>query len=148
MKQLIAFMALVLATTSYAELNNPKPNNVAVSGAWARATPPNAKAAAVYFTLRTADGDALVGASSPAAERVEIHETVMYPNGMMEMQYRETVELTQNTVYQFKPHSYHVMLLGLYEPLQAGYELPLTLEFATAGRKVVRVPIQPLTYQP
>lgn len=49
-----------------------------IADAWARSSPDDTTYGAVYLTLTSEDGDALVGASVPAdvAGTVEIHETV------------------------------------------------------------------------
>jgi len=150
MKFLLSAALAVLSVTAQAEHHGSMHHHaepVAVSGAWVRATAPGAKAGAVYLTMRAQQDDALIGASTPAAERTELHETVVFDNGMMEMRQQQVIELPMAQVVQLAPQGLHIMLLGLKEPLQAGYELPLELEFANAGRQNVRVPIKPLTYQ-
>ena len=50
-----------------------------VDGAWARTSPMNAEAGAIYFTISSDDAVVITGASvgDDVAGRVEIHETVM-----------------------------------------------------------------------
>ncbi len=60
---------------------------IEIQKAWARATPPNAKNAAVYMILQN-DGplnDLLLGVKTPVARNVELH-TVVKEKDMMFMQ--------------------------------------------------------------
>jgi len=59
---------------------------VEIENAWARATPPAARVAGGYLVIRNAGPapDRLIGASSPAAARVEMHVMGM-ENGVMKM---------------------------------------------------------------
>ena len=63
MRIAICFLALV-ALPAFADVN--------IENAWTRATPPGAKIAAGYMTIRNASGtaDRLIAASSPAAAKV------------------------------------------------------------------------------
>jgi len=118
---------------------------------WVRFSPgPNA---AAYLTLEN-PGDLplrLVGARTPVAERVELHETFMrevegkkvkdtslrVPPGEGGIVVR-TVRLRRGDPgVELKPGGYHFMLLGLKRPLKAGEEVELDLLFA--GGKVLKV---------
>ena len=54
-------------------------DGLTIADPWARTSPEDTTYGAVYLSLTSADGDALVGASVPAdiAGTVEIHETVV-----------------------------------------------------------------------
>jgi copper(I)-binding protein len=41
-----------------------------------------------------------------------------------------------------KPGGYHIMLMGLTQPLQPGQSFPLTLDFAKSGRREVNVTVE------
>lgn len=95
--------------------------------------------------------DALVGASSPASERVEIHETMvvepsampsdsMEPDssmgtdgGMMGMVPVESVSVPAGSTVELKPGSFHLMFVGLRAPLEVGDKVDVTLSFREAG---------------
>ncbi|MFP5409307.1 MAG: copper chaperone PCu(A)C, partial [Gammaproteobacteria bacterium] len=67
---MLSALAVLMASPAWAA-------NVSVSDAWARATMPGQKVSGAYMKL-TADADAkLVGATSPAVPRVEVHEMRM-----------------------------------------------------------------------
>ena len=115
--------------------------DVTVSRAWARATPGGAQAAAAYLTLESASGDRLVGVTTPAAQKAELHSMTM-DNGVMKMRAVDSVELPAGQPVTLKPGGYHIMLTGLAKPLVEGQSFAVTLTFAKAGKRDVEVPVQ------
>lgn len=111
---------------------------VEVRGAWARPTPPAAEVAAAYLEIRSRTADRLLGVTTPAARRAEIHSTSMQ-DGVMEMRHVEALAIPAGTTVVLKPGGLHVMLFGLQKPLAVGQRLPLELRFEKAG--VVRTEI-------
>jgi copper(I)-binding protein len=71
----------------------------------------------------------------------QIHEMVM-SGGNMTMQEVESIPVKAGVTITFKPGGYHVMLIGLAQPLASGGTISVTLRFAKAGDVVVAVPIQ------
>jgi copper(I)-binding protein len=62
--------------------------------------------------------------------------------GTMRMQeLTDGLALEADELVSFEPGSYHVMLLGLVEPLEIGDEFDLTLEFANADDVTVTVEV-------
>lgn len=117
---------------------------VAVTAAWARATPAAARTGAAYLTLHnTGAADRLLGAEAAVAERVEVH-THRMDGGVARMERVEAVPLAAGAVVPFAPGGLHVMLIGLMAPLQAGASFPLTLVFERAGRVGVTVAVRAL----
>jgi len=114
---------------------------VEVTNAWARATPGNAQAGAAYVTLQAPAGDRLTGVSTPAAQKAEIHSMTM-DGGVMKMRQVEGVDLPAGTAVTLKPGGYHIMLMGLTQPLQPGQSFPLTLDFAKSGPREVNVTVE------
>ena len=94
----------------------------------------NAHSTAVYMTVTnmTNVADRLVGARSPLAERVEIH-AIMHNNGMRRMHEVDEILLPTDRPMILAPGGYHLMLIGLKQPLVTDIEVPLELRFATAG---------------
>ena len=116
--------------------------DVKITDAWARATPGGAQTAAAYVTVESASGDKLTGASTPAAQKAEIHSMTM-ENGVMKM--RPVVgglALPPGEKVTLKPGGYHIMLTGLSKPLKEGETFPLTLDFAKAGERQVTVGVE------
>lgn len=110
---------------------------------WSRALPPVAPTGAAYLQISNQgeQSDTLLGADTPAAEKVEIHEHV-HADGLMKMQRVDRLELAPGQTVLFKPGSYHLMLFNLKQPLQAGEQFPLTLHFDRAGDVQVMVNVQ------
>ena len=115
-----------------------------VENAWARPSPMTAGNGAVYLTIvnPTDQADRLVAADSPAAENVELHETVN-DGGVMRMEPRpEGFPVEPKSIVELKPGGKHVMLLGLKEPLEVGQEIQVTLTFEKAGEITVTAPVK------
>ena len=107
-------------------------DTVHVSDAWARS--PMQDVGAVYFTAHNGaeEDDQLIGVSTDAAARAEIHETVEQ-DGQMVMQPVGGVTIPANEDVMFEPGGYHIMLFELAEPLEVDTTISLTLEFELAG---------------
>ncbi len=132
-------------------------SSITVTGAWARAPSAMAAAGAAYMTIANSgsEADALIGASSPVAATVEVHETVAMgapspsdgmgmgspmpsasagtDGGMMGMQPVARLEIPAGGTVELKPGGYHIMLIGLTQELKAGTTIQITLTFEKAG---------------
>jgi copper(I)-binding protein len=78
--------------------------------------------------------DALVAIETPAAARVEIHQSSM-AGGVSRMAKVGQVAVPAGSRVVFAPGGYHLMLMGLKTPLKPGQTFPATLTFAS-GRKL------------
>jgi copper(I)-binding protein len=117
---------------------------IEVAGAWARPTVGQGRMSAAYMTIANKGDtdDTLKSARTPKAKAVELHQTTMTADGVMQMRKVEDglpVEAGASLVLE--PGGAHLMLLGLEDALKAGEELVLTLEFANAGAVDVVVPV-------
>ena len=124
---------------------------VAVSDAWVRGTVAGQKATGAFMQLK-ADADvSLVGASSPVAGIVEIHEMKM-DAGVMRMSAIPALPLPAGKAVELKPGGYHVMLMALKAPLKEGDTVPVTLTFkdkdGKASTLLVNAPVKALTAAP
>lgn len=112
----------------------------------ARATPPGAKVAGGYMLIRNGGDttDRLVGGTTPAAERLEVHEMAIR-DGIMKMRpLSDGLEIPAGGEVALKPGGYHIMLIGLKEQLKEGAEVPATLTFARAGSVDVMLNVVPI----
>jgi len=132
---------------------------IKVEDAWARRAPMAAQPAhggmsgmsgmasaangAVYATIRNmgSSDDALVSATSSAADKVELHET-KNEAGVMTMRPIDKVPVPAGGAVEMKPGGYHVMLLGLKRDLNPGDSVPVTLMFQKAGPITVNAAIR------
>ena len=94
----------------------------------------------VILTNRGESADALVSASTPAAESVEFHESMLV-DGMSRMRPRSEIPLPAGATVKLQPGGLHLMLVGLKTPLVEGARVPLTLEFRKAGRITVEISV-------
>lgn len=110
---------------------------------WARATAPSQPTGGVFMTIENIGdhADRLIGASSPIAESADIHNTVN-DNGVMRMRHVDTIEVPVAGSAELAPGGYHIMLIGLTEPLKKGSRVPVTLQFENAGMVEIEVAIE------
>ena len=102
---------------------------------WSRATPKGAKVAAGYLTIKNTgtEPDRLVGVTSPAAGKSEIHEMSM-EKGVMKMRpVPGGVEIKPGETVELKPGSFHIMMTGLKSPIERGKPFKASLTFEKAG---------------
>jgi len=108
---------------------------VTVTEPWVRGTVSGQKASGAFMGLKSSSDVRLVGASSPAAKVVEIHE-MSTSDGVMRMRAIEGLPLPAGKSVELKPGGYHVMLIDLVKPLVPGEQVPISLTFLAAdGRK-------------
>lgn len=120
---------------------------VQVAQAWARASVPGQTVSGAFMRITARQDVRLVGAKSPLAGSVALHEMSM-DGGMMRMRERDTLSISASEGLELKPGGYHLMLQELRQPLVAGGTVPLTLVFeATDGERAtveLQVPVRPL----
>jgi copper(I)-binding protein len=89
---------------------------------------------AAYMTIvNRGAADQLLSVSTDVAEAAELHN-VTTENNVAKMRPVQTLEVPANGRVEFRPGSYHVMLVGVKETLQPGDTVPLTLMFQHAGQ--------------
>jgi copper(I)-binding protein len=108
--------------------------NISVSGAWARATMPGQPVSGAYMQLQSDTDARLLGVSSPAVPRVEIHEMKM-DDGVMRMREVKAIELPKGKTVSLQPGGFHIMLMNLPQPIAAGDIIPLTLVVEADGKR-------------
>jgi copper(I)-binding protein len=106
-----------------------------VTEAWVRGTVAQQKATGLFATITSAQGGRLVSASTPVAGLVEIHEMKMDGDTMRMRALAGGLELPAGKPVQLKPGGYHVMLMGLKQPLKDGEQIAVTLVIEGADKK-------------
>ena len=114
---------------------------VQVKDAWARPAIQGQPATGAFMSLTSKDGARLVGAASPVAGIVEIHEMVMEGN-VMKMRAVPSIELPPGRSVELKPGGFHGMMMDLKRPLKVGERVPLELRFETRDKRLVTQPIE------
>lgn len=115
----------------------------AVSAAYARAVAPGQTNSAVFLQLQNQDtqAHALVSASSAVSAAVELHNHVN-EGGVMKMRQVEKIDLPAGENVVLKPGSFHIMLIGLKQPLKVGETVELSLSFEDGTRLKLSAPVQ------
>jgi copper(I)-binding protein len=145
-------LALLIALLATAGLARAASFPISVSGAWSR---PASGTAVVYATLRNGGSapDRLIGATSPIATHVGLHqsyETKMpgmsmgnmpMGGGMVGMRAVSSIPIPPGGMTVLKPGGYHLMV-DLRHDLKAGDTIPLRLHFARAGWIATSVPVR------
>lgn len=124
--RLLAALLLMVAGSALAQ--------VAVERPWARATAPGARVAAGYMVLhnKAAVADKLVGASSPAAARVETHVHI-HEGGVIKMREVPGFDIPAGGAFELKPGGAHLMFMDIRRPFKEGEKVPVKLKFEKAG---------------
>jgi len=108
--------------------------SVSVKDAWIRGTVQGQNATGAFMELTGKSNARLVAAASPAAKNVEVHN-MKVENGVMKMFPVDGIDLPVGKPVKLAPGGYHVMLMGLQKPLNAGDKVPLQLTFELADKK-------------
>jgi copper(I)-binding protein len=146
----VLVLALALGLSSSFVLSPPRASAheitagaITISHPWSRATPGSAKVGALYLTVANTgtEADRLLGVSTEAAERCEIHLSGT-SGDVMTMQMVDKVEVPAGGSASFAPKGAHVMLMGLKAPLKKGTSFPAVLHFEKAGDVTVEVTVQ------
>jgi len=106
--------------------------DIEVKTPWTRATVRLLKVSSAYMELKSAQGATLVGASSPVAGNVELHEMRM-EGDLMKMRAVPRLPLPAGKTVALTPMGYHLMLYDLKQQLQEGTRVPIRLEFERGG---------------
>jgi hypothetical protein len=105
-----------------------------VSGAWVRLPAATGRPAGGYLTVTSAGpADSLVGASSPLAERIELH-SMAQENGVMRMRRESALAVPAAGTLSLSPGGSHLMLFGLSADLKPGARLPIVLDFRSGAK--------------
>jgi copper(I)-binding protein len=117
-----------------------------ISGAFSRATLPNAPVGAGYLTITnrgTAD-DTLVSATSPVAGVTQIHEMKMEGDVMKMNEVEGGLLIPAGQSVTLEPGGFHIMFMELKQAFVEGSMVPVTLTFANAGTVEVELMVGPI----
>lgn len=130
-------MALLLAASGAVSAAD----NVQITNAWVRGTVAGQRGTGAFMDI-TSDAPARVlSAASSAAASVEIHNMKL-ENGVMRMSPVKDIALEPGRTFRLAPGGYHVMMMGLKEPLIKGGVVPITLTVEGADKTVRQIEIK------
>jgi copper(I)-binding protein len=144
MLQLAAALSLTFASIlAIAAAARADAEGIEVSEAFSRASIGEATSGVVYLRLvnRATRPDRLLGASTPAAARADLH-TTKRDGDVIKMRRLEALAIAAGETVAFAPGGAHIMLSGLKAPLREGDSFALTLRFEAAGPVTVEVPVK------
>ena len=139
---LTAITLTLAAAVSLARGQEAAAGDLAITDAWAGATPPRAEIGAVYLRIenRAAAADRLLSAASPAAQSVTLHQS-LEEDGIALMRPMSDAAIPAAGVLEMEPGGTHLMLMGLAAPLKEGSRIPLTLTFERSAAMEISVPV-------
>lgn len=135
-KALVSTVALFALTLTASFASSPEISNARIVQ-----PPPGAKVAAAYFNIENNSDEPLVitGAESEDVPMVSIHLSVV-EDDVAKMLEQESVTINAGDVLEFKHGSYHLMLMGLTEPLVAGSNVNFEIQ-TSAGTLPIQIPV-------
>jgi copper(I)-binding protein len=110
---------------------------------WSRATASGMPMGVAYLSITNTGtaADVLLAASTPAAARVEMHQTTI-TEGVARMRPLSEIAIAAGSTVKIEPGGIHLMLVDLKAPLERGRQIPLDLTFRRAGRITVRLSVE------
>jgi copper(I)-binding protein len=124
--------------------------SIHIAQPWSRATPKGAMTGAGYMTItnRGTAPDRVSCVSSDASAQCQIHSMTM-EGGIMKMRPVEGgLEIKPGETVTLSPSGFHMMLVNLNHPLEAGQTVKATLKFDKAGTVEVVYPVMALGASP
>ena len=113
---------------------------------WALAslTQQSKNGAAYMIITNTSDkADALTSATSDIAKITEVHEMSFDDKGVMRMEEVEKLAIPPHSTVKLEPGGYHIMLMGLENPLEVGDIFDIILTFENNGQQILPVEVHP-----
>lgn len=109
-----------------------------------RVASPVSKTGAGYLVIRNKgpQPDRLLAVKTAAANRSDLHGTVMAGSVMQMRAQADGVPLPAGSTVRFAPGGLHIMFIGLKGPVPAGRRIPATLQFQRAGAVEVMFVVQ------
>ena len=113
-------------------------DSIELLNASARATLPGMSSSAAYMTIRNGGRQPvqIQELECPLALKSELHTTEM-SNGLMSMRRVDNLPINPGEVVELKPGGYHIMLMGLKQPIAANSEIPIIITFSNGVQKTV-----------
>lgn len=117
--------------------------DIQIEDSYARAASPIAKSGAAFMQISNmgAESDTLIAARTDAAMNPELHTHIMEDGIAMMREVEGGILVKAGEMTMLQRGGYHVMLMGLTQPLTHGETITIILTFEKAGEVVIEVPI-------
>jgi copper(I)-binding protein len=140
----VLLAAILAFAATAASAHEYKAGSLQIQHPWSRATPKGATVAGGYMKIVNTGStpDRLVGGSTEAAPKFEIHEMSMQGGVMKMRMLPKGLEIKPGQTVELKPGGYHLMFVGISAPLQQGKPVKGTLEFEKAGKIEVEYAVE------
>jgi len=134
------------AESALSQQNSNNASAIEIAVPWTRATPPRAKVAGGYMTIKNngKSDDRLLGGSVDFADAVEVHEMSMDGDVMRMRPLAEGLVVPAGQTITLEPGGFHLMFIGLNQRLVKGDEVVVTLTFEKIGHLELNFPVGPL----
>lgn len=139
-----AAFAVLLAGMPAAFAHEFKVGSLEIDHPWSRATPPGAKVAGGYLTIKNSGGEAdrLVSIASDISQKAEVHEMAVKDGVMTMRKVDGGLEVPANGKAELAPGGYHLMFIGLNRQPKQGEKFAATLTFEKAGPVTVEFDVE------
>lgn len=134
---LLASLSPAIAQQDHAPEENAatEVGTISISGAFTRATLPNAPVGGGFMVLSNegTEDDRLIAVSSPIAKESQIHQMALEGDVMKMRELEDGLAVPAGETVTLEPGGYHLMFMGLNGPIAEGDAVPVTLTFEKAG---------------
>lgn len=138
-------MAIVLVVGAAACSSDDTAKSISINDPWAMNATMSQGNGAAFMTVENTSSaeDELIAVSVPSsvATEAQMHDVAM-EGEMMKMVQVQAVSIPANGTREFKHGSFHIMLMGLQNPLEIGSTVDITMTFKNAGKMTVSFPVE------
>ena len=137
-------LTAALVFSAFASAHDYTIGNLQVEQGVARPSVPGQPSGAAYLSIENhgKKSDRLIAIKTPIAQSAQMHSMSMQGD-VMRIREVNAIELKPSSKIVMQPgNGYHIMLIGLKQPLKAGQQFPLTLTFEKAGKLDISVGVE------
>jgi len=137
----IAIFLMSLSQLSFAETTKSN-QHISFQSPWVRAMPPMVMHTAGYVEIHNSShvADKLVSVWSDKINGIEVHQTKQV-DGIFKMLTADNTSIPPKGKLVLQPGGYHLMLMGIKDPLVENETLLINFEFERAGVVQMNFPI-------
>lgn len=146
--RLFAALLLLAVSGTVSAGHSFSQGDITITHPWSRPTPPGVTVGVGYMAVSNHGDSAitLIGASTPKAGRVTIHQSRM-KDGMTSMRPLPAgLTIPAGETVMLAPHGYHLMLERLDGALGKGERIPMTISFDGAESVQVELHTTPMKH--